>query len=56
MGISVDFKNISGYLQMLGGFTLLRMSGMLTMVNIRFTKEELLSINAKLNKIKLPRK
>ena len=55
-GASVDLKNITNYLQMLGGFTLLRLSGMLTMLNIYFTKEELLSINAKLNKIKLPRK
>ena len=56
MGISLDLKNIKVYIQMMGGFSILRMSGMFTMVNIRFTKEELLSINAKLNKIRLPKK
>ena len=41
---------------MLGGFTVLRMTSMLGMANISFTKEELLAVNAKLNKIKKPRK
>jgi hypothetical protein len=38
--------------QMLGGFTVLRLTSMMGMANISFTKEELLKINAKLNKIK----
>jgi hypothetical protein len=35
---------------------MLRLAGMLTMVNITFTKEQLLDMNAKLNKIKAPKK
>ena len=42
--------------QMVGGFTVLRMTSMIGMLNISFTKEELLKMNAKLNKIKAPKK
>ena len=42
----------SGIMQMVGGFTILRISGMTGMLEIRFTKEELLKYNAELNKIK----
>lgn len=41
-----------GIMQMVGGFTILRISGMTGMLEIRFTKEELLKYNAELNKIK----
>ena len=41
-----------GIMQMVGGFTILRLSGMTGMLEIRFTKEELLKYNAELNKIK----
>ena len=51
-GFSVDMKSIKGMGQMLGGFTVLRLTSMMGMANISFTKEELLKINAKLNKIK----
>ena len=54
-GFSIDLKSISGFTQMLGGFTVLRMASMVGMANISFTKEELLAVNAKLNKIKKPR-
>ena len=43
-------------MDMLGSFTLLRLTGMLGTINIKFTKEELLDMNAKLNKIKAPKK
>ena len=43
-------------LKMAGSFTILRMSSMGGMVGIEFTKEQLLDINAKLNKIPLPKK
>ena len=49
-------KSISGFSQMLGSFTVLRLTSMMGMANVSFTKEELLNINAKLNKIKKPRK
>jgi len=43
-------------LQMVGSFTILRMSGMVGMVGITLTEKDLLSLNAKLNKIKAPMK
>lgn len=39
--------------EMMMSFTLLRMTGLMSMVNVSFTKEELLKINKKLNKIKV---
>ena len=38
---------------MVGSFTILRISSMVSMLGIEFTKEELLSLNRKLNKVKL---
>ena len=55
-GFSVDMKSISGFSQMLGSFTVLRLTSMVGMANISFTKEELLKMNAKLNKIRKPKK
>ncbi len=43
-----------GVMKMIGGFSVLRFTGMLGMRNISFTKEELLKMNHKLNKIKKP--
>ena len=54
-GFDVDMKSIKGMGQMLGGFTVLRLTSMMGMANISFTKEELLAMNAKLNKIKRPK-
>ena len=51
-----DMGNMSGMMDMLGGFTFIRLAGMLGSMNIKFTKEELLDINAKLNQIKAPKK
>lgn len=39
-------------MKMMGGFTLTRLSGMLGVMNINITKEQLLGLNAKLNQIK----
>ena len=55
-GFDIDLKSIKGFGQMLGGFTVLRLSSMMGMANVSFTKEELLAMNARLNKIKCPRK
>ena len=55
-GFSINFKSISGFSQMLGGFTVLRLTSMLGMANVSFTKEELLKMNDKLNKIRKPKK
>ena len=42
-------------MQMLGGFTVLRLSSMMGMANISFTKEELLKMNKQLNRIRKPK-
>ena len=57
-GFDVDIKGGNGgdIMQMMGGFTVLRLSSMMGMMNISFTKEELLKINKKLNRIKKPNK
>ncbi|MBR2406610.1 MAG: glycoside hydrolase family 2 protein [Clostridia bacterium] len=39
-------------MKMMGSFTLLRLTGLVSMMDITFTKEQLLDLNAKLNKIK----
>ena len=55
-GFDVDIKGGSGLMEMLGGFTVLRLSNMMGMMNISFTKEELLKMNKQLNRIKKPKK
>ncbi len=45
----------SGVMKMISGFTVLRFTSMLGMRNISFTKEELLKMNRKLNKIRKPK-
>ena len=54
-GFNVDLKNLKGIGQMIGGFTVLRMTSMMNMVNVSFTKEELLKMNDQLNKIRKPK-
>ena len=56
-GFDVDLKggSGSGMMQMLGGFTVLRLTSMMGMMNISFTKEELLKMNKKLNRIRKPK-
>ena len=57
-GFDVDLKGagLSGIMDMLGGFSVLRLSSMTEMMNISFTKEELLKMNKQLNRIKKPKK
>ena len=54
-GFDVDLKADGGLMQMMGGFTILRLSSMMGMMNISFTKEELLKMNKKLNRIRKPK-
>ena len=54
-GFDVDLKADGGIMQMLGSFTVLRLTSMVGMMNISFTKEELLKMNRKLNRIKKPK-
>ena len=49
------FELSGDIMQMLGGFTVLRLTSMIGMMNISFTKEELLKMNKKLNKIRKPK-
>ena len=51
---AAGFEMNEGMMQMLGGFTFLRLAGMIGMMGINFTKEQLLGINAQLNQIKKP--
>jgi beta-galactosidase len=53
-GFDINLKS-DGIMQMVGSFTILRISSMGGMVGIEFTKEQLLDMNKKLNKIKLPK-
>ncbi len=48
------FEITKDMMKMLGGFTFLRFSGMVGMMGIDFTKEQLLGINTQLNKIRKP--
>jgi len=54
-GFNVDLKSIKGLGKMMGGFTVLRMTSMMGMANVSFTKEELLKINDQLNMIRKPK-
>ena len=51
----MDMSSMSGMMDMLGGFTFIRLAGMLGTMNVNFTKEELLKINDQLNKIRKPK-
>ncbi len=52
-GFDVDMKDVMG---MLGGFTVLRLTSMIGMVNVSFTKEDLLKMNKQLNRIRKPKR
>ncbi len=52
VGDAMDMKSM---MKMIGGFTVLRMTAMMGMLNISFTKEELLKLNKKLNRIRKPK-
>ena len=51
-----SFKLTPDLLNMLGSFTILRLSGMVGMAGISLTEKDLLTLNAQLNKIKAPKK
>ena len=56
-GFEVDLKGgaMGGMMQMLGGFSVLRLTSMMGMMNVSFTKEELLDLNKQLNRIRKPK-
>ncbi len=51
-GFEVDLGSGGGLMEMMSGFTVLRLTAMMAMMNVSFTKEELLSFNKQLNSIK----
>ena len=54
-GFDVDISGGSGLLEVMSSFTVLRLTSMMGMANISFTKEELLKMNKELNKIRKPK-
>ena len=52
----IDISSNKNMIKMLSGMSILRLTGMMSMKNISFTKEELLKMNNSLNKIKKPKK
>ena len=53
---AAGFELSEDMMQMMGGFTLLRLTSLIGMMNVTFTKEELLKLNKKLNRIKAKKK
>ncbi|MBQ2973870.1 MAG: glycoside hydrolase family 2 protein [Clostridia bacterium] len=53
-GMMAGFEFNEGMMQMLNGFTVIRLTTLLGTAGIKMTKEQLLEINAKLNQIKKP--
>ncbi len=51
----MGFEMNDSMMAMMGGFTFIRLAGMIGTMGVNFTKEQLLDINAKLNKIKRPK-
>ena len=52
---AMGFELGEDVMKMMGGFTVLRLTSMLGMMNLSFTKEELLKMNKKLNRIRKPK-
>ena len=53
---AMGFEITPEMMKMLGGFTVLRMTGLMGAMDVRFTKEQLLEMNAQLNRIKKPQR
>ena len=53
---AAGFTLTEDMMQMMGGFTVLRLTSMMGMMNLNFTKEELLKMNKELNRIRKPKK
>ena len=53
-GMAAGFEMNEGMMQMMGGFTVIRLTNLLGTAGIQVTKEQLLGLNAALNQIKKP--
>ena len=54
-GFSVDLSMGKNLMAMMSSFTVLRLTSMMGMANVSFTKEELLKMNKQLNRIRKPK-
>ena len=52
---AMGFELNEDMMKMMGGFTVLRLTSLISMMNISFTKEELLKMNKQLNRIRKPK-
>jgi len=52
---AAGFEMTADMMQMLNGFTVLRLTSLVSMVGVEFTKEELLKMNKQLNRIRKPK-
>ncbi len=52
---AAGFEVGEGLMEMMGSFTVLRLSSMMGMANVSFTKEDLLKMNKQLNRIRKPK-
>ena len=53
-GKAMGFEMTPAMMQMMGGFTVIRLAGLMGAANVKMTKEQLLDLNAALNKIRKP--
>jgi len=51
---AAGFEMTQDMMQMMNGFTVLRLTGLMGAMNVKFTKEQLLEMNEKLNQIRKP--
>ena len=51
-GKAMGFDITEGMMQMMGGFTIVRLTSLLGAADMKISKEQLLGLNAMLNKIK----
>ncbi|MCC8016903.1 MAG: hypothetical protein LIO43_06075 [Clostridiales bacterium] len=51
-GKANGFELTNSMMKMMGGFTVIRLSGMIGAAGVKVTKEQLLDLNIRLNKIK----
>ncbi|MBQ8719851.1 MAG: glycoside hydrolase family 2 protein [Clostridia bacterium] len=54
-GMAAGFEINEEMMQMMGGFTVLRLTSLMGAANLHFTKEDLLKMNKQLNKIRKPK-
>jgi len=53
-GSAMGFEMTESMMQMMNGFTVLRLTSLMGTMNVKFTKEQLLEMNEKLNRIRKP--